>query len=69
MDIDFSKFRRGKGFFKFNNSLVKDPEYIKLIHDTIKKTTVFYAEDIYDTTFLANATPEQLQQLILTLNP
>ena len=69
IDIDFSRFRKGKGFFKFNNSLVKDPEYIKLIHDTIKKTTAFYAEDIYDATFLENATPEQLQTLILTVNP
>ena len=69
IDIDFSKFKRGKGFFKFNNSLAKDPEYVELICHTIKQTTLLYAEDIYDENFLQNATPEQLQELILTINP
>ena len=31
LDIDFSKFQRGKGFWKFNNSLLTDPSYSDLI--------------------------------------
>ena len=38
VEIDFSKFKRGKGFFKFNNSLNRDKEYVDLIHNTIKDT-------------------------------
>ena len=69
LEIDFSRFQRGKGFFKFNNSLINDPEYIKLVCEAIKNVTVQYAEDIYDINYLKNATPEQLQSIILTINP
>ena len=58
LDIDFSKFKRGKGFFKFNNSLLKDTEYIKLVNDAIRDVSALYAEDIYDSNFLKLATPE-----------
>ena len=37
LDIDFSRFVRGRGFFKFNNSLLTDSEYVKLIRETIQK--------------------------------
>ena len=69
LDIDFSKFKRGKGFFKFNNSLIKDPDYVKLINDTIRDVSAFYAEDIYDSDFLKIATPEEQQNLVCTINP
>ena len=69
VDIDFSKFKRGKCFFKFNNSLIKDQEYIELIQNTIRDTTMLYAEDIYDTKYLQSASPEQLQELVMTINP
>ena len=69
MEIDFSKFQRGRGFFKFNTSLLKEPEYVILINETIRETASRYAEDIYDTDFLKIATPEQLQELSYTINP
>ena len=31
LDIDFSKFVRGRGFWKFNNSLLKDKDYVTLV--------------------------------------
>ena len=34
LEIDFSKFVRGKGFWKFNTRLLKDQEYLHLIKDT-----------------------------------
>ena len=67
--IDFSKFQRGRGFFKFNNSLIKDKEYVQLISDTIRKVTALYAEDIYTDTFLENMSPEDQQNIVLTIDP
>ena len=67
LDIDFSKFRRGKGFFKFNNSLLKDTEYVKLVTNAIRDVSALYAEDIYDSNFLNLATPEQQQSLVSTM--
>ena len=69
LDIDFTRFQRGKGFFKFNNSLINDLDYVKIICESIKMVTIQYAEDIYDQDFLDNASPEQLQSVILTINP
>ena len=69
LDIDFTRFHRGRGFFKFNSSLLSDPEYVKLIIEAIRNVAVQYAEDIYDQNYLKNATPEQLQLLVYTLDP
>ena len=69
LDIDFSKFQRGRGFFKFNNSLLKDVEYVKMITEAIRDVTTLYAEDIYTQTYLKHATPEQLQTVICTISP
>ena len=69
LDIDFARFQRGKGFFKFNNSLVNDKEYIDIILKAIRDVTIRYVEDIYNPAFLITASPEQLQSLILTINP
>ena len=67
--IDFSKFIRGKGFYKYNNSLNKDLEYVKLINKTISRVSKQYAECIYNPSFFDIATPEQLQDLTYTINP
>ena len=69
LDIDFSKFKRGKVFFKFNNSLLKDTEYVKLVTNAIRDVSALYAEDIYDPNFLNLATPEQQQSIVSTINP
>ena len=69
MDIDFAKFQRGKGFFKFNNSLINDKDYVKIITKAIRDVTIQYAEDIYTETFLHSASPEELQSIVLNINP
>ena len=81
MDVDFSKFFRGWGFWKMNNSLLKDPEYVDKIKATIKNVTVQYAiidnnNDFFQnanndefTEFLSEQTPESLQHLPLQINP
>ena len=39
LEIDFAKFSRGKGFWKMNNSLLSDQEYVGIIKRTIKKSS------------------------------
>ena len=43
LEIDFSWFSRGKGFWKFNSSLLGDPVYRYLEKMTIKRITAQYA--------------------------
>ena len=69
LDIDFTRFNKGRGFFKFNNSLLKEKEYVELVHFSIKAVIMQYAEDIYTKNYLENATPEQLQSVVCTINP
>ena len=81
LDVDFSKFMRGRGFWKFNNSLLKDPDYVKLVKEAIKTVTCQYAKINGDENFFVNASsdelssfleshsPESLQTLDLKINP
>ena len=69
LDINFSKFERGKGFFKFNNSLLSDPEYVTMTNNAIRDVKTLYAEDIYDPNYLKKANSEQLQSVLCTINP
>ena len=81
LEIDFAKFSRGKGFWKMNNSLLSDQEYVGIIKRTIKKVVGQYStnkeafnpqhdmpsETLED--FIAMQTPETLQSLPLEINP
>ena len=81
LEIDFSKFNRGKGFWKFNNSLLQDKKYLEIIKNLIKRVTCQYSvvnenPNFFDQTapeiitqFMANQTPESLQALNLNINP
>ena len=81
LEIDFAKFQRGRGFWKFNNSLLNDPEYLTLIKEVITRVTTQYAIIDNDprfyfnsnletvTKFMEEQTPETLQDLELVLNP
>ena len=81
LEIDFSKFQRGRGFWKFNNSLLKDPEYLTLINKVINRVTTqyaivnnnprFYFDTSFETVlqFMEDQTPETLQELELVINP
>ena len=69
LEIDFSKFSRGRGFFKFNNSLLKDSEYATIVTEAIREVATKYAEDVYEENFLKSANPEQLQNLFYYINP
>ena len=42
VDLNFITQERGKGYWKFNNSLLYDPEYVKKVMETIHETVSSY---------------------------
>ena len=81
LDVDFSRFSRGKGFWKFNNSLLKDTNYLEIIKNLIKRVVCQYAtvegnpdflnqipQELLQQ-FLSQQTPESLQLLDININP
>ena len=61
LEIDFSQFTRGKGFWKFNSSLLKDQEYVEKVKNVIKRVVAQYAVVNEDENFYVNASKEELQ--------
>ena len=61
--IDFDRVQRGRGFWKFNNSLLKDKEYVLKVHDIFRKVTKQYCtdEDIPED-FWEHASAEELER-------
>ena len=46
ISIDFAKFTKGRGFWKFNNSLLKDKNHIEIVNQTIIDVTKQYALNV-----------------------
>ena len=62
--LDFSKVEHGYGYWKFNNSLLKDPQYSALVKDT-SEVLGKYAASPYLQSNLSNIRPKDIQ---LTIN-
>ena len=45
MKIKFQDAELGRGYWKFNNSLLKDKDYIKIVKDAIEETKGIYANN------------------------
>ena len=75
LEIDFTRFKMGKGFWKFNKSLLKDPSYVLLIKNTIKRVVAQYANFYENATeeilrqFYDSSCPSSLQHTSLKINP
>ena len=69
LEIDFAKFKRGRGFWKFNSSLLKDPEYVKIIKSTIKRVVAQYSNINGDGMFFINASPQELRDFYDSSTP
>ena len=78
--IDFTSFTRGKGYWKFNDSLLNDINYINLMKSTINTTCAkYYKSDTYgnflqeaserETNLFKSKSPEELQTLEYNINP
>ena len=61
-----SHFKRERGTWKLNTSLLKDKEYISLIRNCIQEEYLKYTAPIYSYVFLENCC---LQDLCLTIKP
>ena len=48
LKIKLNNFTRGKGVWKFNCSLLKDPDYLALINKTIDQEKINYAAKVYN---------------------
>ena len=49
-----NNFKCGKGIWKFNNSLLKQKEYLNLINSAIQDKIFKYAIPVYNMNFLSN---------------
>ena len=55
INIEISKFKRGKGLWKLNCNLLKNAAYIDLINNTIHKVKLEYALPVYRIEYLETA--------------
>ena len=68
IEIDFRNFERGRGYWKFNNSLLKDPDYVAIVKKSIKNVLKTYASNDFTEEIIDNASPEQLQDIPTVIN-
>ena len=54
IEILLNNFKCGKGIWKFNNSLLKQKEYLNLINNTIQDEIFKYAIPVYNINFFNN---------------
>ena len=54
IEVNINDSIRGKGFWKFNTSLLHDQEYVKIVKNEIKKTVAQYTTDCNNTETLTN---------------
>ncbi len=61
LDIKLNDFTVGKGLWKFNNSLLHDTDYVKIVKETIAKCKEQYGCLVYDRESINNIDTELLQ--------
>ena len=59
-----SKFQQGKGLWKFNTSLLHEPEYLKIINDSIADEITKYAIPVYNLDYLKLSNGENIELTI-----
>ena len=61
-----SNFKRGRGTWKFNNSLLKDVKYTALVNKCIREEYQKYAVPIYKPEFLVHCSLQDIQLTVAT---
>ena len=64
MSITMSNFTKGNSYWKFNNSLLTDIEFVRTIKETIKRVKLQYASNIQ----LNNKSPEDCSNKDILVN-
>merc|ERR1712002_1242267 len=69
--IDFKKFENGRGFWRFNNTLLKDTEYVQKINTITKETTkeYTYEPNEFPEIYWENTHINDIQNVPLNINP
>ena len=55
MNINLSEFKHGKGYWKFNNSLLKNKNYLQLINKIIEEEKVKYTLPVYNMNYITGS--------------
>ena len=74
LKVDFCKVKRGAGYWKMNNALLNEVEYVDLVQNTIIRVMHDYqsvkpGEDILSKAQIKALSPEARERLEMTLNP
>lgn len=64
LNLHFSVFKHGKGLWKFNNALLKEPQYIEMINNHIKEIKRQYAVPIYVQNFIDEIPDSEIQFMV-----
>ena len=54
LEISIHKFKAGRRIWKFNNSLLKNKDYLDTVNKCIEEETIKYAVPVYNLDFLKN---------------
>ena len=65
LQLRFCQYQRGRGLWKFNNSLVRDKQYVVIVKETITKPKCQYAVHVYNLENISNISNKNIQ---LTIN-
>ena len=65
LEIMLNKFSCGKGIWKFNNSLLENPDYLELVNKVIDEEKFKYAIPLYAMEYLKN----QSNEIQMTIDP
>ena len=68
INIQLSKFNRGRGLWKFNCSLLKDDKYVSLVNKLIQEEKLKYADPVYSLHHLQTASDEDIKFTINSNN-
>ena len=64
LDLVVNPFQRGRGLWKLNCSLLKNPEYLNMINHTIQDVLLSYVVPVYNIEFITESNFQGLQFVI-----
>ena len=65
LQLRLCQYQRGRGLWKFNNSLLRDKHYVEIVKKTMKNTKCQYAVPVYNPENISNISNKNIQ---LTIN-
>ena len=64
LELNLTQLSHGKSYWKHNNSLLTDPDYLKQINKKIEDIKLQYALPVYNLDVISNIPNKQIQFLI-----